>query len=398
MTRLSKRTGELQESVTLAITAKAKKLRAEGRDVISFGAGEPDFDTPENIKRAGERAIKSGRTKYTPVGGIPELKEAVAAVYKKDYGIEYQPEEVLVSCGAKHSLYNLFQAVLDPGDEVIIPAPYWVSYPAMVKLAGGVPRIVKLSEKSGFRLSGELVKKELTPRTKALIINSPSNPTGAVVPKQNLQDLAEIALEKDILIVSDEIYDKIVYDDTAVISIASLSKDVKEKTVVVNGVSKTYSMTGWRIGYALGPKDIIKAMTGIQSQSTSNPPSVSQWAALEALTGPQDEVQRMVGEFSKRRDVMVEGLNAIEGVRCLMPSGAFYVFPNVSACYGKSFNGRTIGGSVDLAEYLIEEAGVAVVPGGAFGEDECIRLSYATSMDEIKEGIKRIKEALERLE
>ncbi len=398
MTRLSKRTGELQESVTLAITAKAKKLRAEGRDVISFGAGEPDFDTPENIKRAGERAIKSGRTKYTPVGGIPELKEAVAAVYKKDYGVEYSPEEVLVSCGAKHSLYNLFQAILDPGDEVIIPAPYWVSYPAMVKLAGGVPRIVKLSEESGFRLSAELVKKELTPRTKALIINSPSNPTGAVVPEENLGDLAELALENDLLIVSDEIYDKIVYDDTAVVSIASLSKDVKEKTVVVNGVSKTYSMTGWRIGYALGPKDIIKAMTGIQSQSTSNPPSVSQWAALEALTGPQDEVQRMVGEFSKRRDVMVEGLNAIEGVRCLMPSGAFYVFPNVSACYGKSFKGRTIGGSVDLAEYLIEEAGVAVVPGGAFGEDECIRLSYATSMDDIKEGIKRIKEALEGLE
>src|SRR3990170_2586952 len=373
MFKLAERLSGLEESVTLAITVKARALKAEGRDVIGFGAGEPDFDTPENIKEAAIKAIRSGQTKYTPVGGINELKDAIIGKFRQDNNLTYSRDEIIVSCGGKHSIFNLFQAILNPGDEVIIPAPYWVSYPVMVSLGGGMPRIVHT--------------------TKAVVINSPSNPTGAAYTEKELAKLAEIALENGLLIISDEIYEKLTYDGFKATSIASISDEVKKRTIVLNGVSKTYSMTGWRIGYAAGPKEIVKAMTNIQSQSTSNPTSISQWAAVEAISGPQDAIGVMVREFAKRRKAMVDGLNAIHGISAILPQGAFYVFANVSVLFGRSYKGKTIKGSVDLATYLIDEAGIAVVPGEPFGDDKFIRLSYATSMDNITKGLKRIGEA-----
>ena len=397
MERISKRVAGLEESATLAITAKAKALKAQGRDIIGFGAGEPDFDTPENIKEAAVRAIRDGQTKYTPVGGLPELKAAIMEKFSADNGLEYSPEEVLVSCGGKHSLYNLFQAVIDPGDEVIVPAPYWVSYPPMVELAGGTARVVSTSEERGFKMTPGELKAAVTERTRAVVINSPSNPTGAAYTASELAGLAEAALSAGLLIVSDEIYERLTYDGFESTSVASVSDEVRRSTVVFNGVSKTYSMTGWRIGYAAGPAPIIKAMTRIQSQSTSNPCSISQWAALEALTGPQDAVGKMLAEFSLRRAAMVDGLNSIEGVRCFHPQGAFYVFPDVSGLYGRKAGGKVIEGSVDFTGYLLEEAGVAVVPGAPFGEDGGIRLSYATSLGNVTEGVERIREAAERL-
>lgn len=391
------RIAELEESPTLAITAKAKELRARGYDIIGFGAGEPDFDTPQNIKDAAVRAIEAGLTKYTPVGGIPELKEAIRGKFKNDNGLDYDPDELIVSCGGKHALFNLFQAILNPGDEVIVPAPYWVSFPAMVKLAGGVPGIAPAGEATGFKLTPEGLSEHITPRTKALIINSPSNPTGAAYSAGELEAIAGVALKAGLTVVSDEIYERLVYDGEDAPSIASLSKEMKQNTVVFNGVSKTYSMTGWRIGYAAGPKEIIKAMTRLQSQSTSNPASISQWAALEALTGPQDSVEAMRREFSKRRKTMVDGLNSIKGVSCLMPHGAFYAFPNISACLGRAFKGTTVKDSVELASYLLEEAEVAVVPGSAFGNDSHMRLSYACGEEDITTGLERMGKALARL-
>lgn len=397
MIRLSDRLSGLEESVTLAITAKARAMKAEGRDVIGFGAGEPDFDTPENIKEAAIRAIRDGQTKYTAVGGINELKDAIIGKFKKDNRLEYTRDEVLVSCGGKHSIFNLFQALLNPGDEVIIPAPYWVSYPVMVALGGGTPKVVHTKEADGFRMSPEAFQASIGPNTKAVVINSPSNPTGAAYTEKELEKIAEIALERGLLIISDEIYERLAYDGFKVTSIASLSKEAKKSTVVLNGVSKTYSMTGWRIGYAAGPKHLIKAMTNIQSQSTSNPASISQWAAVEAISGPQDAIDAMVAEFVKRRNAMVDGLNAIDGVSCLKPQGAFYVFPNVSGVFGRRFGDKSMKGSVDIANYLIDEAGIAVVPGEPFGDDNFVRLSYATSMENVTKGIKRIGEALAEL-
>jgi aspartate aminotransferase len=389
MIKPARRMEELEESPTLAITAKAKELRARGYDIIGFGAGEPDFDTPENIKKAALRAMEKGYTKYTPVGGIGELKEAIIGKFEKDNGLAYAADEVIVSCGGKHAIFNLFQALLNPGDEVIIPSPYWVSYPPMVTLAGGVPRIIATDEKTGFKLPPEALKEQTTKRTRAVVINSPSNPTGAAYTRAELEAIAEVALKRKLVIVSDEIYEKLLYDGTAATSIASLSNEIKEKTVVVNGVSKTYAMTGWRIGYGAGPKEIIKAMTGIQSQSTSNPASISQWAAVEALTGPQGFVEMMVAEYSKRRKIVIDGLDSINDMSCITPRGAFYTFPNISAFLIKD--------SVELAGYLLEEAEVAVVPGAAFGNDSHIRLSYACSRDDISIGIERIGKALERL-
>jgi aspartate aminotransferase len=397
MFRLSGRLDGLKESATLAITAKAKALKAAGHDIIGLGAGEPDFDTPGNIKEAAIKAIRDGQTKYTPVGGIAELKDAIIAKFIRDNALAYTPEEVIVSCGGKHSLYNLFQAVLNAGDEVIISAPYWVSYPPMTELAGGVPVIVKTSEGNGFKMTPEEFKANITERTRAVVINSPSNPTGSAYTKGELEKLAEVALGKDLLIITDDIYEKLVYGGFEFASIASVTKEARERTVVLNGVSKAYSMTGWRIGYAAGPANIIKGMTKIQSQSTSNPASISQWAAVEALNGPQDAVAVMAAEFVKRRDFMVQGLRAIDGVKCFRPEGAFYVFPNFSAVYGKSFKGGVITGSMDLAKYLLDEAGVAVVPGEPFGDDNCARLSYATSMKNLEEALKRIAGAISNL-
>lgn len=398
MVKLSSRLNGLEESVTLAITAKAKALKAQGKDIIGFGAGEPDFDTPENIKEAAIKAIKGGQTKYTAVGGINELKDAIIGKFKKDNCLDYKRDEILVSCGGKHSIFNLFQAILDFGDEVIIPAPFWVSYPVMVSLGGGSPKIVHTTEKSGFKMPVEQFKDNITPQTKAVVINSPSNPTGAAYTQKELEALAKVALENNILMISDDIYEKLAYDNFKVVSIASISDEVKKSTIVLNGVSKTYSMTGWRIGYAAGPKEIIQAMTNIQSQSTSNPASISQWAAVEAISGPQDALAVMLKEFEKRRNAMVDGLNAIKGISCIKPQGAFYVFANASGLYNKKGNGKTIKGSADLATWLLDSAGIAVVPGEPFGDDNYIRLSYATSLDNILKGIKRIGEAAGTLE
>ena len=397
MIKLASRLNGLEESVTLAITAKANALRASGKNVIGLGAGEPDFDTPENIKEAAIKAIRDGKTKYTQVGGINELKDAIIAKFKRDNDLAYTREQVLVSCGGKHSIFNLFQAIINPGDEVIIPAPYWVSYPAMVMLAGGMPIVVKTDEGTGFKMKPEEFLSAVTPLTKAVVINSPSNPTGAAYTASELKELALVALDKGVLIISDEIYEMIAYDGFKPVSIASTSDKAARNTVVLNGVSKAYAMTGWRIGYAAGPAAIIQAMTNIQSQSTSNPASISQWAAVEALNGTQESIPTMVKEFASRRDAMVKGLNAINGISAKTPAGAFYVFANVSGIYGRGLPGMRITDSPDLAVWLLDEAGVALVPGLPFGDDNYVRLSYATSMDNINVGIRRIGEALARL-
>ncbi len=394
---LSERAKKIKPSPTLAMDAKAKAMKAQGVDVVNFGVGEPDYDTPDHIKEAAIKAIREGFTKYTPVGGIDELKDAVIDKFKTDNGLEYAREEILVSCGAKHSLYNIAQALFGPGDEVIIPAPYWVSYPDQVLLNDGIPVIVATSESDNFMIRPEALEAAITKKTKALILNSPSNPTGLAYDRKTLEAIARIAVKHNIVIVSDEIYEKLVYDGTEHISIASLGKEIRDLTIVVNGLSKSHAMTGWRMGYAAGPKDVIKAMTNIQSQSTSNPTSISQKAAVAALRGPQDFIGTMRAEFDRRRSYLVDRLNAIDGVRCLKPNGAFYAFPDVSALYGKKAGDRTINSSLDFALYLLEEAQVALVHGEAFGDDRYIRLSYATSMENIEKGVERIKAARERL-
>ena len=397
MTVLSNRAKSLKPSPTLAINAKAKSMQAQGIRVISFGAGEPDFDTPENIKQAAKKALDEGFTKYTPVGGIDELKDAIIKKFQRDSSLSYKRAEILVSCGGKHSFYNLAQAIFDQGDEVIIPAPYWVSYPPMVSLAGGSPVIVNTTEKNEFKLTPEALKKAITPKTKALIINSPSNPTGSSYTKKELEKIAEIALSKNIFVISDEIYEKIVYDGFQFTSIATVSEEMKKRTIIVHGVAKTYSMTGWRIGYTAGSEEIIAAMNNIQSQSTSNPTSISQKASVEALIGPQGEVEKMVSAFAQRRNYIVDRLNKMPGVSCYKPVGAFYVFPNFSSYYGKAYQGKKIENSTHLADYFLDVAKVAVVPGVEFGADPFERLSFATSMENIKEGLNRVEEALKKL-
>ncbi len=392
--RLSRRVMGLEASPTLALTGKAKELRKKGHDVISFTAGEPDFDTPEHIKEAAIRAVKEGHTKYTPVGGMEELKEAIIERYRKDHSLEYAREEILVSCGGKHSFYNLCQALLDPGDEFIVPAPYWVSYPPMVRLAGGVPRIVHTREEEGFRLTPERLKDSITDRTKAVVINSPSNPTGCVYPPGEIEELVRVAIDRGVLLISDEIYDRIVYGEVEFVCAAGVCDGARENTVILNGVSKSYSMTGWRIGYALGPKGLIEAMTRVQSQSTSNPTSISQWASVAALKGSQQCVEEMVREFKKRRDMMVEGLSSIDGISCVRPQGAFYVFANVSTFFGRAHKDRAIDDSTGFASFLLDTGEVCVVPGAGFGDDRYIRLSFACSEEDIRRGVDRIKEAV----
>ncbi len=394
---ISERARRANPSPTLAITAKAKQMKADGIDVVSFGAGEPDFDTPQNVKDAAIKALQAGMTKYTPTSGTPELKAAICAKLKRDSGLEYQPSQIIVSIGAKHSLYNTMLALLDPGDEVIIPAPYWVSYPEMVKLAEGVPVYVQTDESTGFRMTPAMLRAAITPKTKALVLNSPSNPTGAVYDPSVIEEIAKIAVERGIYVISDEIYEKLVYGGNKQISIASLGEDIKKLTITINGLSKSHSMTGWRIGYAAAEQEIISGMSRIQDHSTSNPVSFVQAGAVEALNGPQDAVEEMRKAFDERRKEIVSSLNAIPGVVCPDPGGAFYVFPNVSAFYGRSFNGKSISGSDAFAEFLLNEAKVAVIPGSGFGADSNIRLSYATSMDNIKKGIARISEAVGKL-
>ena len=397
MSFISERVKQIKPSATLAITAKAKAMKASGIDIVSFGAGEPDFDTPENIKEAAHKAIRSGFTKYTAVGGTDELKEAIAARMKEDCRVEYALSNIIASCGGKHSLYNIFQAIINPGDEVIIPSPYWVSYPDMVLLAGGKPVIVDCHEETAFKMQPHQLSSAITEKTKAIVINSPSNPTGAAYTEDDLKALAEIAVNNNLLVISDEIYNRISYNNFKVVSIASLGEDIRKLTLVVNGVSKTYSMTGWRIGYVAGDEEIIKAMSKVQAQSTSNPTSISQAAAIEALNGPQAPAEEMVGHFKERKDFIVKELNGIDGVTCFDPQGAFYVFPNISSYFGKRQGGEEIKSSADMTRYLLEEAKVAVVPGGEFGAEGYLRLSYATSMANIEKGLKRIKEALASL-
>ncbi len=394
---LSERAARIKPSATLAMDAKAKAMKASGIDIVNFGVGEPDFDTPENIKEAAMKAIREGFTKYTPVGGIDPLKDAIIGKLKNDNSLRYSRDEIVVSCGAKHSLYNIAQALFDAGDEVLIPAPYWVSYPDQVLLNDANPVFVKTYEDDFFSARAEVIESHITKKTKAIILNTPSNPTGCAYDRKSLEKIAELVLKHDLYIVSDEIYEKLMYDGHEHVSIASIDPAVKERTIVVNGLSKSHAMTGWRIGYAAGPKKIIQAMTSIQSQSTSNPTSIAQKAAVEALTGPQDFIGIMRDEFDGRRRALVGQLNSIPGIRCLMPAGAFYAFPNVSALYGKSFGGSKINSSSGLALYLLEEAKVALVHGEAFGDDNHIRLSYAVSMDEIKKGVERIRGSLDRL-
>ena len=394
---LADRLKTLVPSATLAMNARARAMRAQGVDVISFSVGEPDFDTPARIKDAAVRALEKGQTKYTEVGGIAELRAAVCHKLKRDHGLEYAPDEVTVSCGAKHTLYNIVMALVNPGDEVLIPSPYWVSYPEQVRLLGGVPVAVETHEATGFDLDPAAVRRAVTPKTKLIILDSPGNPTGAVFSAAALEDVGRLAVERGLWIVSDECYEALTYEGRHV-SIASLSPEVKARTLLVNTCSKAYAMTGWRIGYAAGPKAIIRAMTDIQSQVTSNPASVAQWAAVEALTGAQDEIAKMVGEFDRRRRAIIAALNAIPGVHCATPKGAFYAFPNVSGLFGKRWKGGTIKGSVDVCTFLLEEARIACVAGQDFGSDAHIRISYATGIETIAEGMRRMDAAVRGLQ
>jgi aspartate aminotransferase len=397
MAQLAERTKLIKPSVTLAIAAKANKLRADGIDVINFSAGEPDFDTPEHIKSAAVEALRKGMTKYTDVKGIEPLREAISEKYRREHDLIYRKEDVLVSCGAKHSLYNILQATVNPGDEVLIPAPYWVSYADMALLAGGVPKLIPSNEASGFRIKPDQLEAALTPRTRVFFLNSPCNPTGATYSRDELQAIARVLEKHDCLILADDIYEKIVYDGFEVHNIVTLCPALRERSVIINGVSKTYAMTGWRIGYALGPSEIIAAAGKIQSQSTSNATSIAQAAALEALRGPQDEVAIMVREFHKRRGVIVDRLNAIDGISCRKPEGAFYVFPNIAGLLGKTGRGKKLSSPCELADYLLEEAQVAGVPGEDFGSHKHIRFSYATALADIEKGCERIRQAALKL-
>ncbi|HEV8613995.1 MAG TPA: pyridoxal phosphate-dependent aminotransferase [Methylomirabilota bacterium] len=397
---LAQRLKTLAPSSTLAVQAKAKALRAQGIDVISFGAGEPDFDTPQRIKDAAVAAMRRGQTKYTEVAGVPELRAAVCAKFKRDNGLDYEPADVLVSCGAKHTLFNMVVALLDPGDEVIVPSPYWVSYPEQARLVGGVAVPVQTQEATGFDLDPEQVRAAVTPRTKVVVLNSPNNPTGAVFSAAALQAVARLAVERDLWVVSDECYEALTFEGRHV-SIASFGPEIKARTLVINTCSKAYAMTGWRIGYAAGPRELIRAMTDVQSQVTSNPSSIAQWAAVEALAGSQDQVAKMAGEFDRRRRLIVSGLNALPGVRCVMPKGAFYAFANVSGLFGRTWKtgerSVTLATSLDVTAFLLEAARVAVVPGLDFGSDAHVRLSYATSDALISEGLSRMDAAIRTL-
>ncbi len=394
---LSRKHSDITASLTLEIDAKAKKMKAQGIDVIGFGAGEPDFDTPSFIIEAAKEALDKGYTKYTPSSGIMELKEAICEKLKRDNNLDYEPNEILISNGAKHSLYNIFQAILNPGDEVIIPSPYWVSYPEMVKMADGVPVFVNTLDEHGFRIDIEHLERIITDKTKALIINSPNNPCGCVYDREQLEAIAKLAVEQDFFVVSDEIYDELLYDGAEHISIASLNPEIKERTLLVNGMSKAYAMTGWRIGYAAGNKEIIRVMSNIQSHSTSNPNSIAQYASLAALKGPKDIIKEMVCTFDERRKFMVNRINSIDMISCTRPQGAFYVMLNIKNVIGRTYNGRIIKGSLDFTDALLEAQKVAVVPGVAFGADGYVRLSYATSKENIEKGLNRIEKFIKEL-
>lgn len=394
MTKTSERANRLVPSVTLQISAKAAQMRSDGIDVIALSAGEPDFDTPHYIAREGIKAIETGFTKYTPNPGINPLKDAISLKMKRDHNLNYGRENILVSNGAKHSIVNVLLAVCNPGDEVIVPAPFWVSYPEQVKLCDAVPVIVQTAFENEYRMTAEQFEHALTERTKVLILNSPSNPTGTVYPRNELLAIAEVARSRDVLILSDEIYEKIIYDGEVHHTVASLDR-MRDLVVVVNGVSKAYSMTGWRIGYAVGDPDIIKAASKIQSQMTSNACSISQRAAVTAIKGRNTVVERMAKQFDLRRQFVYKSLTEIRGFNCFLPKGAFYLFPDISDLYGREVNGRKIDGSVAFCDHLLGNGRVAAVPGAAFGSDANIRISYATSNDQLEKAMQRIREVVD---
>lgn len=394
--QLSKKNLSISPSVTLSIDAKAKQMKAEGINVISFGVGEPDFRTPDNIREAAIQAIENRAIGYTPASGLLELKKAICEKLQNENNLSYQPENIIISNGAKHSLFNVFQAICNPGDEVIIPVPYWVSYPELVKMADATPIYVECNEENQFKLKKEDLLAAITAKTKAIILNSPSNPTGSVYSKEDLEEIAEVAVKNNLIVVSDEIYEKLVYDGEKHISIASLNDEIKERTVVINGMSKGYAMTGWRIGYTASAVEIAKIMGNIQSHATSNPNTVAQYASIEGLKGDQTSVEKMRNAFDERRKYMVDRINQINDLSCITPKGAFYVMMNISKWLGKEVKGHVIKNSIDFAEILLENAKVAIVPGLAFGADEFMRLSYATSLENIKEGLDRIDNFLNR--
>ncbi len=386
--RLAERLKKIKPSSTLAITSKAKKLKSEGKDVISFAAGEPDFDTPDFIKDAAIEAIRFGFTKYTPSTGIPELKQAIIEKFKKDNALEYVPSQIVVSCGAKHSIFNVILTLIGPEDEVLVPLPFWVSYPEMVHLAQGTVCFIKTEAKDSFKITPEQLTRHITPKTKLLILNSPSNPSGCVYTREELEEIAALCVEKNIFVVSDEIYEKLIYDNLKHVSIASLGKEIYNQTITINGLSKSYSMTGWRIGYLGGPVDIVEAISRLQDHTTSNPVSISQKAALAALKAPDDFIKAMRGEFQKRRDYLVNRLSAIKNISFLRPQGAFYVFCNIK---------NTGLDSVTLSTRLLEESLVAVIPGESFGRDDYVRLSFATSLEQIGKGMDRFEGWLKKI-
>lgn len=396
--KYSERVSQITPSVTLAITAKAGQLKAEGRDVISFGAGEPDFNTPDNIIEAAIKAMHDGKTKYTPTPGINELKTAIVNKFKNDNGLEYTPAQVMVSTGAKQCLANSMLALVDDGDEVIMAVPYWVSYPELVKLAGGVPIMIMGSADNQYKLTPELVEEHISDRTKVMIINSPNNPAGTIYREDELAALAEVAKKHDLMIVSDEIYEELIYGGEAHHSIASVSQDAYERTIVINGVSKAYAMTGWRIGYLAGPADLVKKMSSIQSHMTSNPSSISQYAALEAIAGDQSFVSEMKKEFKARRDLLVEKLETIDDVSCIKPEGAFYVMMDIHKLLGRTYKGKTIETALHFSDQLLSDQLVAVVPGEGFGIEGFVRLSYATSRENIERGMDRVKEFINSMD
>jgi len=380
--QISKRAASLAPSLTLAITAKAKELRAAGEDVVGLGAGEPDFDTPEHIKEAAVKALADGFTKYTPASGTPELRAATARKFERENGLQYDPQQIIISCGGKHSCYNVMLACCQEGDEVIIPAPYWLSYPEMVKLAGATPVIVETTDAMEFKVTPDQLRDAINDRTRIFILNSPSNPTGSVYTPEEIRVLGDVCVDKGVLIMSDDIYEKLIYGDTKFQSVAACSPEHQEHTIIVHGLAKAYSMTGWRIGFTAAPLPIAKAISAIQSHSTSNPTSFAQVGAVQALEGPQDHLDMWLGEFSKRRSVAFEKLNAIDGISCVNAQGAFYLFPNISGTGMKS---------AEFCERLLAEAKVAAVPGVAFGSDDYIRISYATSMANIEEALGRLE-------
>jgi len=395
---LSERTLSISPSVTLAIDTRAKQLRAEGLDVIGFSAGEPDFATPEYINDAGKFAIDAGITRYTPVGGTLDLRQKICDKFIHDNGLEYTPAEIIVSSGAKQSLFTALCAILNPGDEVLIPAPCWLSYPEMVRMAGGTPVLVHGKEENNFVVTAEMLGPYVNEHTKAMILNSPSNPNGCVWRRDELEGIAKLAVECGFYVISDEIYEKLIYDDEKHYSIAALGEDIKNQCIVVNGVSKTYAMTGWRIGYAAGPKNVIKAMTSFQSHAASNANSIAQYAAATAISCGDKYIRSMIEEYSARRRLMHRLVNEIDGLSCKLPKGAFYIMVSLKAIMGKSHKGRRIDSSTSFAEILLDQKRVAVVPALAFGDDNYVRLSYATSRQNIVEGMARIKEFIAELE